>query len=672
MLKTGLPARFSVRLRFLRILLLLAGIVFGLVSAFAWPVVSAQMQSLDTPTPHATLTPESPVPNRLSPVPSSPTPFPPTPTVTASPTATPVLSSELLVISMREGGYHRLFAYHPQYLPFTRLTTGAWDDITPALSPNGTRLAFASNRDGPWDLYILDLSSGEVTRLTNTPDYDAAPSWSPDGQWLAYETYTAGEGGANLEIFIRPVQEGQEPVRLTQGSSADRQPAWSPHGRQIAFVSNRSGEDEIWLADLDQVENRFRNLSRNNAALEAHPAWSPDGSRLSWTAATAGGIQSLFILDAAHLDAAHLDAAHRDAAHWDAAQAESSPRLVGSGGRPAWSPDGNTLYTSIDTPNQAYLTGYAVAAAELVLPNIALSSQLSGLDAGKASLGDRLPGPLSQAAMLTPAPLWIPSLAAGGGAPAGRMRIVPLAEVEAPEPYLQDLVDEAFQALRLRLAAETGWDFLASLENAFVPLTTPLEPGMGESWLYTGRAFAFNPAPLGAGWLVVLREDYGAQTCWRVYLKTRFQDGSQGQPLPGLPWNFSARYAGSPRDYEQGGALAEAIPEGYWLDFTELAAAYGWERLPALNAWRASYPAARFNEFIFTGRLDWRSAMLEIYPAEALNTPTPVPPPTLTPTATRWPTRTPVPTRTPYPTRTPSAPSGALPAPTPTLWTASP
>jgi TolB protein len=252
--------------------------------------------------------------------------------------------------------------------------------------------------------------------------------------------------------------------------------------------------------------------------------------------------------------------------------------------------------------------------------------------------------------------------------PNGRQRIVPLADVAAPQPFLQDLVDEAFQALRASLAARVGWDFLASLENAYVPLTSPLGPGMHEDWLYTGRAFAFNPVPLNAGWMVVMREEYGAETYWRIYLRTRFQDGTQGRPLRSLPWDFSARNGDDPRYYEQGGALAQSIPPGYWLDFTEFALAYGWERLPALSTWRSSYPAARFNEFVHTGLLDWRSAMQEVYPEEALNTPTPIPTPTLTPTATRPPTRTPYPTRTPTATRTPTS----TPTPTTTLSVASP
>jgi TolB protein len=228
---------------------------------------------------------------------------------------------------------------------------------------------------------------------------------------------------------------------------------------------------------------------------------------------------------------------------------------------------------------------------------------------------------------------------------------------------LHDLVDEAFQALRQRIAEETGWDFLSSLENAFVPLTSPLSPGMGHDWLYTGRSFAFTTLPINAGWIAVMREDYGPQTYWRIYLRARHQDGSAGLPLFDLPWDFNARYSGDPVAYEAGGRLAETIPPGYWVDFTRLALSYGWERLPALSTWRSAYSAARFNEFTLTQGLDWQSAMLQIYPPEILITPTAVVPPTRTPTPTpRW-YQTPTPSSTPTtrPTFTPLSPTTSIP-----------
>jgi TolB protein len=245
--------------------------------------------------------------------------------------------------------------------------------------------------------------------------------------------------------------------------------------------------------------------------------------------------------------------------------------------------------------------------------------------------------------------------------PTGRQVLAGLTDVQAPFPMLHDQLNESFQALRIRVGAEAGWDALASLENAFVPLTVPLSPGLGEDWLYTGRAFALNPLPVNAGWMAVIPEDFAGQRYWRIFLKARFQDGSQGKPLVSRPWDFNARASGDPQLYEQGGQLSPEVPPGYWLDFTALAAAYGWERLPALFTWRSTYAAARFNEFIFSGGLDWRAAMLELYPEEILVTPTAMIPPTHTPTsAPPW-YRTSTPTDTPIapPTLTPLPPSSA-------------
>jgi TolB protein len=519
------------------------------------------------------------------------------------------LDQGLFFLSLGEGGYHHLFAYQPLGLPFTRLTDGPWDDITPALSPDRARLAFASNRDGPWDLYLLELASGAVTRLTDTPEYDAAPSWSPDGLYLAYESYPG-----NLEILIRPVAGDQPPISLSGHPAADFAPGWSPKGRQLAFVSDRSGEPEIWLADLDQSgEARFTNLSRRPGAAEAHPAWSPDGTALAW-ASVENGAHNLLI--------------------WDG---ESEPRRAGSGDWPAWSPDGRALASAIQEPLRALLAATTADGSVLALPPVALPGPPAGLEWKDAALPAALPEALARAAQATLAALWEPALQPLPDVPDGRHHLAPLAGVEAPYPQLHDLVDESFQALRRRAAADAGWDLLATLENAFVPLTAPLAPGLGDSWLYTGRAFAFTPLPANAGWLAVAPEDFGAQRYWRVYLRARQQDGSQGMPLHERPWDFNARFSGDPALYEQGGAPLPAGAEGYWIDLTELAAAYGWARLPALHTWRASYPAARFNEFVLSGDQDWRAAMLELYPPEALVTPTAIVPPTLTPTVTpRW------------------------------------
>jgi TolB protein len=544
-----------------------------------------------------------------------------------------------LFISVVDGANWHIFAYQPlaneqgSGLPLSRLTDGPWDDIHPAISPDGQRLAFISDRNGYWDIYILELSNGRVSRLTDTLEYDGMPNWSPDGQWIAHETYLE----ENLEILIRSAGDpSAPPIRLTNNEAADYEPAWSPQGREVAFVSTRSGEPEIWMADLNKVdENLFTNISGSPDSIQGHPAWSPDGNRLAW-AVEKGGIHNLVL--------------------WDAQQRNQPLRIVGSGDWPAWGAEGQSLYTLVSTPNQEYLTAYRLDQPGILAPPVALPGQANGLSwSSLATLTNPLPAPYRQIAAQTPAALFQTVLVTASPAAAGRMQLARLPDLEAPQPLLQDLVDESFNAMRANLSNQLGWDYLAALESAYVPLTAALPPGLGDDWLYTGRAIAVNSLPVSAGWLVIMREDYAGEVYWRIYLRARYQDGSAGMPLKSYPGDFMQRFQNDIAAYELGGKMSAEIPTGYWIDFTAYARLYNWQRLPALPNWRSAYPAARFNEFVLMDGLNWHQAMLEIYPPEVLITPSPIVPPTLTPTLVpRWyQSPTPTATPTPRPTLTP-------------------
>jgi TolB protein len=658
---------WNIRLTRRWIILLVSIVVLGL-ALLVWPL----MEERWLPAQAISAAPTQIAPAILESPRASDTLVPPTVTPTTTPTltVTPSATSEIIIptaetadapdqglimLSLQEGARAHLFAFQPGSLPLTRLTHGPWDDITPAISPDGGKIAFTSNRNGYWNLYLMELSNGELTQLTDNPNYEGAPSWSPDGLWLVYESYSGEEAGG-LDIYIRSI-EGGDPIQLTDHPAADYAPAWSSQGRQIAFVSNRSGDPEIWLADLDKTEeDRFRNISHNPLAWESNPAWSPDGRKLAW-AADENAFRSLYIWDASAVDGLLY-----------------SPAYVGSGDRPVWSPDGSTLLASLSAPNQTYLVAYPVDAAGLWLPARKLPGEATGLSWGRTSLPAILPLAFQEASQADPTPAWLPALTSLPDVPGNRRHVVILDDVQAPQPYLHDLVDESFQALRIEIARQSGWDFLYNLENAYVPLTAPLAPGLAEDWLYTGRAFAFATASLNAGWLAIVREDYGPQTYWRVYVRARHQDGSAGMPMHLAPWDFLARYSGSTVDYERGGALAESVPPGYWIDFTRLASAYGWERQSALSLWGASFPAARFNEFVHSNGVDWQSAMLELYPPDIFITPTAIVPPTRTPTPTsRWyKTPTPTLTPTPRPTLTPLPPTNTSTVSPSATWTVSP
>lgn len=540
-----------------------------------------------------------------------------------------------IIFASRRDGRTHLWALMPGDPAPVQLTFGEWDDRDPAVSPDGKRVAFASSRGGGWDLYMLELSSGIVQPLTEGGGFAGHPTWSPDGQWIAYEAYTDGD----FDIWIHPTSGDQPDIQLRH-PGMDVSPMWDPmSGRRIAFVSDADGYPDIYLANLDDPDERFLNLTRSRGASFHDPSFSPDGRWLA-SSRRLDGLRSIVL--------------------HDLQDPEQPVRVVGPGEDATWSPDGSILLAVLASPTQRQVVSYLMDPQALLPAGLALTGRVSSL----AWADIQLPGtsPSGSAPGDTHRP------ATGSG----RLALVDLQGVSAPRASLIEGVAEGFADLRVRVATETGWDFLGTLENAFVGVNDPLPPGFAfEDWLYTGRAFTFNSAAYQAGWVEVVREDFGGETYWRVFVRAARQDGSLGEPLRDRPWTFEARFTGTPAVYDAGGALKPTTPTGYYVDLTELAEDYGFHRLPAMSNWRTYYPGARYSEFARTDGLAWAEAMLLLYPPEAIVTPTAFRTPTTTPTLTKVPTATPwwwrwltpQPTRTPVPSRTPTPTPSATPSP---------
>jgi TolB protein len=550
-------------------------------------------------------------PTRLEQAPSpSPTePEPPTPTIEATipptPTATAILPAAsgttsfpgLIVVAMAEAGYSHLFAYHPENLPLTRLTYGEWDDVQPTLSPDGSQVAFVSHRGGQWDIFVLDLASGALIQVTYDRAYDGHPAWSPDGLWLAYEKYIDD----NLDIYMQPVDGSIAETRVTYYGAADFEPAWHPGGTRIAFTSTRTGAHDIMIADLEKLgtEEAITNFTYNATVNQRHPVWSPDGSQLAYTALH-DGYPGIYLTDYA--------------------QGPASARYINAGTQIAWAPGGAHLLVLQVAVDSTFLAILDAAGKTYQLPPFMLSGRIAQISWGPDSLPETLPADIQTAAQVDAGAGWQLQLTPDAGTLYGRQNVIEIPDLNAPYPAFSPMAVEPFYALKDRTAAELGWDLLSDLENAFIPISTALPPGHSQDWLYTGRAFALNSVLIDADWILVTREDFGSQTYWRVFVKTRFQDGSQGRPLTDFPWDFSARWTGNTTAYEEGGTQLSVIPSGYWLDFTALAGDYGWERFPALYNWRSYYQGTRFNVFAITSGLDWEDAMLQLWPLESFDT----------------------------------------------------
>ena len=105
-----------------------------------------------------------------------------------------------------------------------RLTEGDASNLGPAWSPDGQQIAFLSNRNGNYEVYIMDHSGRNPRNLTNTPDFEEKyVAWSPDGNWLAFTRDLNG----NDEVFVMTI-DGEHVTRVTQNSAADWDPIWIP------------------------------------------------------------------------------------------------------------------------------------------------------------------------------------------------------------------------------------------------------------------------------------------------------------------------------------------------------------------------------------------------------------------------------------------------------------
>jgi len=127
------------------------------------------------------------------------------------------------------------------------LTGGAGYSGDAAWSPDGSRIAFVSDRDGPLDLYVMDAEGGGVRRLTRDAGADARPSWSPDGTRIAFQRGPAPGAAGPSGVFAVDA-DGAGERRLVAGEAAE--PAWSPDGGWLAFVSDRGGAGGLWLAPV--------------------------------------------------------------------------------------------------------------------------------------------------------------------------------------------------------------------------------------------------------------------------------------------------------------------------------------------------------------------------------------------------------------------------------------
>jgi len=519
-----------------------------------------------------------------------PTPVPGAPPVTPTPTG----SGGTLAFTMRHNGNSDIYLLSQNTGNLLRLTFDPGEDRDPAWSPDGQHLAFASRRGGSWDLYLIEMTAGTVIRLTRSPDYQAAPSWSPDGKWLAYEAYVDG----NLDIYILNV-ESRESQRLTNDPTPQYSPAWSPDGRHIAFTAYQEGNKDLYVISLDN--GAIVNITNTPDQDEDYAAWSPDGRYLVYSAGAPGNETIWKIpFDKEALQTGMV-----------------RPSFFGVGGQPTWSPDGSALAFIFRQQMTSYLIAADTTGWGLAQEGHSTTDWMNTPSWTSTTLNPELEARLAQRMGETEPRLYTELLLSANPE---KYQLVGLPNVNRGDNVqrLSDKVNDSFNAMRKTVREHTGWDYLSILGDSSRSMNHTPRPGQGRiSWHVCGRAIDINQGFLHNNLIELVREDIGGTTFWRVYIKAKEQDGSLGEPLRVAPWSLAARSEGGLAT-AQGGRLKTSIPKGYYVDFTTIAADYGWERRNALRNWRASYFDVEWWHFQKTEGMSWYDCMLELYTAEAI------------------------------------------------------
>ncbi len=215
-----------------------------------------------------------------------------------------------------------------------RITFNEFDDDSPAWSPDGSQIAFISNRDDPdplgcaqdcyYQLYLIKPDGSDEHKLITTEFSTTHPDWHPDGTKLSFDTESNLQG----DIYVVNADGSGLQLLIEDGFWAD----WSPDGTQIVFCSKRDGNVEVFLADADGSNQR--RLTKNRS-LEYFPTWSPDGRRIAFARLEA---RQIFVMDADGTNEQQLTY-QRNAEN------------------PSWSPDGDYIayQTSHDGNFEIYL-----------------------------------------------------------------------------------------------------------------------------------------------------------------------------------------------------------------------------------------------------------------------------------------------------------------------------
>ncbi|MGH9832803.1 MAG: protein kinase domain-containing protein, partial [Blastocatellia bacterium] len=241
-----------------------------------------------------------------------------------------VISAVIVALILSIEGFLNYIRHAPkpeQAAPLNRplrLTNSLANDAVPKVAPDGTKIAFVSDRTGQYDLYVMNMDGSGLRGLTSNSARETGPSWSPDGRSIVFGIETAPLRESDIWVMSA---DGGKQVNLTKSPGYDTRPAFSPDGTRIAFCSNR-GADFIYNFDIWVMNANGSDARRltDYAEYDSDVTWSPDSKRLAFTRAMPEKQFDILVINADGTNLVNL------------ANTTEFDETV-----PAWSPDGRRI-----------------------------------------------------------------------------------------------------------------------------------------------------------------------------------------------------------------------------------------------------------------------------------------------------------------------------------------
>jgi TolB protein len=172
-----------------------------------------------------------------------------------------------ILLTLSKGGYPNLYLIDTSGKILKTMTDGSHIDTSPSFAPNGQEIVFISDRCGYPQLYIMNIDGGNVRRLA-TSGFCDSPAWSPRGDKIVF---TMRKAGGSYDLYVYDLYTARI-IRLTNNQRNNENPTWSPDGRFVVFYSNRSGKGEIYIMAIDGSGTRKLTQIPGTSYT---PSWSP-------------------------------------------------------------------------------------------------------------------------------------------------------------------------------------------------------------------------------------------------------------------------------------------------------------------------------------------------------------------------------------------------------------